>query len=141
MNDLAHLKVPGPIYEPLNAHFWQGAADGVLKIQHCFDCGTYVFYPRPICPHCWADALTWVRASGAARLKSFSVIHKPGHPGWAPVAPYVVGLVELAEGPTMLSQILTEGQTPTLGAALAFAPTDIGGRVLPCFTLSEETDR
>jgi hypothetical protein len=138
MNELSDLKVPGPIFEPLNAHFWDGAARGVLKIQHCLECDAHVFYPRPLCPQCWGEALTWVRASGAGRLKSFSVIHKPGHPGWAPVAPYVVGLVELAEGPVLLSHILTGGRQPGVGAALAFRPTDIGGRVMPCFELREE---
>ncbi|WP_394199226.1 Zn-ribbon domain-containing OB-fold protein [Litoreibacter albidus] len=141
MNELAQLNVPGPIYEPLNADFWKGAENGVLKIQHCLDCDSHVFYPRPICPCCWADALTWVRASGKGALKSFSVIHKPGHPGWGPVAPYVVGLIKLAEGPTMLSHVLTGEPPPTIGAEVSFAPTDIGGRVLPCFKLSEEIDQ
>ncbi|MCE8470816.1 OB-fold domain-containing protein, partial [Rhodovulum sulfidophilum] len=59
------------------------------------------------------------------------LIWKPGHPGWIPAAPYVVGLVELAEGPTMLSHIL--GKAPEIGMDLTLAPTNTGGRVLPCF--------
>jgi len=138
MSVLANIKVAGPIYEPLNAPFWEGAENGVLKIQHCPDCNRHVFYPRPICPHCWGNALDWVQASGQGRLKSFSEIWKPGHPGWIPVAPYVVGLVELAEGPTMLSHIVTNERKPAVGALLAFRPTDIGGRMLPCFELTGE---
>lgn len=130
---LATLVVPGPIYEPLNAPFWEGAEKGVLKIQQCGACKRHVFYPRPLCPHCWADALHWTKASGAARLKSFSRIYKPGHPGWLPVAPYLVGVVELAEGPTLLSQILAENNDVRIGDPLTFTPTKSGGRVLPFF--------
>lgn len=133
MTDLSTLKVAGPIYEPLNQPFWQAAAAGVLKVQRCSSCERHVFYPRPICPHCWADALDWVVVSGKGRLKSFSEIWKPGHPGWIPAAPYLVGLVELDEGPTMLSHILADDNLARPGDRLSFAPTNIGGQVLPCF--------
>jgi hypothetical protein len=133
MTDLSTLQVPGPIYEPLNGPFWEGAAKGELNIQHCLACKRHVFYPRPICPHCWVDALTWVQASGNARLKSVCEVHKPGHPGWLPVAPYLVGLAELDEGPTLLSYIVAARNAASVGDRLRFAPTTIGGRILPCF--------
>lgn len=131
--DLASLSVPGPPANALTAPFWQAAESGRLTLQHCGACGTWVFYPRAICPHCWADALVWQQASGAGRLKSFSVIWKPGHPGWIPATPYAVGLVELAEGPTMLSHILASADGIAVGDTLFFAPTNIGGRTMPCF--------
>ncbi|MEW6630656.1 MAG: zinc ribbon domain-containing protein [Pseudomonadota bacterium] len=131
--DLDALKTPGPTITALTAPFWEAAAEGRLKIQRCEDCGKAVFYPRPICPHCWSARLVWVEASGKGRLKSFSEVHKPGHPGWLPAAPYVVGLVELAEGPTMLSLILAGTQPLRVGGMLQLAPTATGGRVLPAF--------
>ncbi|MDX8465404.1 zinc ribbon domain-containing protein [Mesorhizobium sp. VK23B] len=131
--DLNTLKTAGPTITALTRPFWDAAAEGRLKIQHCEDCGKAVFYPRPICPHCWGRRLAWKEASGRGRLKSFSEVHKPGHPGWLPAAPYVVGLVELAEGPTMLSFILPGLRPPRVDDALRLAPTDIGGRVLPAF--------
>jgi len=137
--DLNTLKTAGPTITALTAPFWEAAADGRLKIQHCEDCGKAVFYPRPICPHCWSRRLAWRDASGKGRLKSFSQVHKPGHPGWLPAAPYVVGLVELAEGPTMLSFILPGARPPRVGDALLLAPTPIGGRVLPAFKSVETT--
>ncbi|UOA16957.1 Zn-ribbon domain-containing OB-fold protein [Sulfitobacter dubius] len=131
MSDLATLKVPGPTIIPLTAPFWEAAAEGRLLIQRCGGCGGAAFYPRELCPYCWSDALRWEEARGVGRLKSFSIIHKPGHPGWFAVAPYSVGLVELAEGPTLLSHLLSEALE--VGMALQLAPTSIGGRVLPCF--------
>ena len=137
MTGLAALKVPGPTQIALTAPFWAAAADGRLTIQHCDQCGQHVFYPREICPHCWADALRWIDASGRATLKSWSRIHKPGHPGWIAAAPYVVGIVSLQEGPTMLSHILSDA--PVVGDALVMRPTMIGGRVLPCFAPAGDT--
>ena len=131
--DFNALKTPGPTSTALTQPFWDAAAQGRLKIQHCEDCGKAVFYPRPICPHCWSRRLVWKDASGRGRLKSFSEVHKPGHPGWLPAAPYGVGLVEPAEGPTMLSFILAGTRPLHVGDMLRLAPTAIGGRVLPAF--------
>lgn len=140
MTVLSDLKVPGPTVTQLSDPFWSAAEAGRLHIQCCQACGRHVFYPRPICPHCWADALVWGDVSGMARLKSFSTIWKPGHPGWRPVAPYVVGLAQLAEGPVMLSHILTGDRAPQVGNSLRFAPTQVGARMLPLFELSQGTE-
>ncbi|MCB1444367.1 MAG: Zn-ribbon domain-containing OB-fold protein [Rhizobiaceae bacterium] len=133
MTALSELKVPGPTETDLTAKFWRGAENGKLLIQRCEDCGEAVFYPREICPHCWSGNLKWIEASGGGRLKSFSAVYKPGHPGWGPVAPYFVGLVELDEGPTMLSHILSPGGAPAVGDRLSMKAENIGGRTLPLF--------
>jgi uncharacterized OB-fold protein len=135
MTFLADLTVPGPTTTALSEPFWKAVDAGKLVIQHCKSCDQSVFYPRSLCPHCWSDALHWVTATGQGVLKSYSRVWKPGHPGWIPAAPYFVGLVEMAEGPTMLSHILTEKETISVGDPLRFAPTNIGGRILPCFNL------
>jgi len=132
-SDLAALEVPGPTATPLTEPFWEAAAEGRLLLQRCGACGRAVFYPRAICPHCWRDALVWEEASGAGRLKSFSQVWKPGHPGWIAATPYLVGLVELREGPTMLSHLLARLDDVVIGTPLRFVPADVGGRFLPCF--------
>lgn len=133
MTDLSQLEVPGPTVTPLTKPFWDAAAESVLKIQKCGACDRHVFYPRPLCPHCWADALTWVTVSGRGTLKSFSEIWKPGHPGWVSATPYLVGLVELAEGPTLMSHILAVENDVSVGDPVSFEPTDVAGRILPLF--------
>lgn len=137
MSDIyADLNVPGPTSITLTEPFWAAAADGRLVLQRCSDCGAAILYPRALCPHCWRDRLSWQDASGAATLKSFSVVHKPAHPGWLAAAPYIVGLARLAEGPTMLSLILPHSAEPQVGASLTLAPTNVGGRVLPAFRIT-----
>ncbi|WP_244483362.1 OB-fold domain-containing protein [Mesorhizobium sp. 1M-11] len=139
--DLDTLNIAGPTITTLTAPFWDAASRGRLCIQRCEACDKAVFYPRPICPHCWSRRLVWRDASGKGRLKSFSLVHKPGHAGWVPAAPYLVGLVELDEGPTMLSFILTGARAPEVGDPLLLAPTQIGGRMLPAFKIDPNQRR
>lgn len=136
MTDLSKLEVPGPTVTQLTKPFWDAIADGVFLIQKCASCGTHVFYPRPICPHCWQDALEWTEASGQGHIKSFSEIWKPGHAGWVPATPYLVGLVELAEGPTVMSHVVAKDNDISVGDRVVFEPSNIGGRMLPIFRKS-----
>lgn len=133
MNRFMALQVPGPTIVELTKPFWEQAEQGRLLIQRCRDCGAAIFYPRAICPRCWSQRLVWEQASGKATLKSYSQVHKPGHPGWIPAVPYVVGLAALSEGPVMLSLILPGKRPVSVDDALVFKATSIGGRKLPAF--------
>lgn len=141
MTDFSQLQVPGPTVTQLTQPFWDGVTKGALRIQHCSTCAKYVFYPRPLCPYCWHNTLVWQNVSGRATLKSFSEIWKPGHPNWGAMAPYLVGLVHLSEGPTMMSHILAEDNDVTVGDELVFKPVDVGGTMLPLFCkITERND-
>ena len=133
---LAGLEVPGPTVTELTKPFWEAAADGKLLIQKCRSCGHAGFYPRSHCPVCWSDELSWSEAVGTGRVKSYSHVQKPGHPGWIMAAPYTVILVELDEGPTMLSLLVGGNEDIAVGDRLKLRPTDVGGRVLPCFEVT-----
>lgn len=138
MTSLSELNVPGPTTTALSEPFWAAAREGRLLIQRCGACNRAVFYPRGLCPYCWTQPPDWEEASGAGRLKSFSEVWKPGHPGWTRATPYIVGLVELPEGPTMLSHILAQGRGVAVGDPLRFVPTEIGRRILPCFESEQQ---
>lgn len=132
------LRVPGPITTEVSRPFWASAANGKFKIQHCDSCDHWVFYPRSHCPHCWSPKLNWLDASGRGCLKSFSVVHRPGHPGWLAVTPYIVALVKLDEGPTILTTLIDvdEGDL-RIGTILEVALISIGDHTLPMFTKPE----
>ena len=130
---LAELDVPGPNRTALTAPFWNAAAEGRFILQRCEDCGKWVFYPRAICPHCWSTSLDWFETSGRGRLATWTTVHRPGHPGWQPAVPYTIALIELAEGPTMLSHLLISPDAARLGMALRVRFEAIGTNVLPCF--------
>ncbi|SFH69418.1 Zn-ribbon domain-containing OB-fold protein [Albimonas pacifica] len=98
-----------PVPTPETAHFWEGARAGELRLQRCADCRKAYFPPRAFCPECGSREVRVERASGRARLYSYVINHLPA-PGFT--APYAIAVVELEEGPRMMSNILDCPQTP-----------------------------
>jgi uncharacterized OB-fold protein len=95
-----------PSRSELAAPYWEGAAEGRMMIQHCDDCEAAIFPPRPLCPKCWSESVSWREASGQARIESFSIVHRAPNETFAPEVPYVVALVLLDEGPRMMTNIV-----------------------------------
>jgi uncharacterized OB-fold protein len=96
------LPVPSAVSQP----FWDGLAEGRLRIQRCDACGRFVFYPRPYCPDCLSDALTWTQLSGRGRVYTYTVVRRAMNPAFAPDVPYVFAIVELEEGPRLPTNIV-----------------------------------
>lgn len=94
---------------PETQHFWDGTREGELRLQRCDDCSHTYFPPRPFCPTCGSRKVSIVKASGKATLYSYVISHRPA-PGFS--APYAVAVVELAEGPRMMTNIVDCPQTP-----------------------------
>lgn len=88
----------------LAAPFWQGCRAGELRLQHCAACNRFQFYPRIVCTGCGATALTWQAVSGRGRIASFTVVRRPLSAAYE--APYVVALIDLEEGPRLMSNIV-----------------------------------
>ncbi len=86
--------------------FWEATAEGRFLIQRCGACHKAAFYPRPACPHCGSAELGWEDACGAATVHTFSIARRPTHPKFTGDEPYVVAIVELAEGPHVTTNIV-----------------------------------
>jgi len=100
---------PLPKPTPETQHFWDGTRAGELRLQRCDACAKAYFPPRPFCPQCGSRAVSVFAASGEATLHSYVIHHRP-MPGFEP--PYSIAVVELAEGPRMMSNIVGCPQTP-----------------------------
>jgi len=100
---------PLPKPTPETLHFWEGTRQHELRLQRCHDCAEVYFPPRPFCPRCSSRAVSVFRASGRGTLESYVISHRP-HPAFA--GPYAIALVQLAEGPRMMSNIVDCEQTP-----------------------------
>ena len=114
---------------PETKPFFEGCAAGVLKLPHCNTCGKAHWYPRGVCPHCMSQDLAWKDASGKGTVYSFSVMKRAE-------VPYCIAYVALAEGTTMLTNIVDcDLDTVRIGQAVAlrFVPTE-GGPPMPMFT-------
>lgn len=94
---------PLPVPTPETQHFWEGTALGELRLQRCRACATTYFPPQAFCPACSADDIELVRSSGRGSLYSYVITHLAA-PGFD--APYVIAVVELDEGPRLLTNIV-----------------------------------
>jgi uncharacterized protein len=60
-----------------------------------------------LCPHCHSAAVEWTDVSGRGTIYTFTIARRPAGPAFKPDVPYVVALVELEEGPRLMTNILT----------------------------------
>lgn len=95
--------LPTPDFE--TQPFWDGCREGKFLIRHCNACGRDHFYPRPFCPTCWSDDVAWKEASGRGTLYTYSIVHVNDLPPFAERVPYVAAVVELDEGPRVMTNI------------------------------------
>jgi uncharacterized protein len=100
---------PVPTPTPETQHFWEGTRAGELRIQRCSECAHAYFPPRPFCPKCASRSVAVEAASGRATLYSYVINHREP-PGFT--APYAIAVVELEEGPRMMTNIVECEQTP-----------------------------
>lgn len=94
---------------PETAHYWEGTRQGELRLQKCESCANVYFPPRPFCPACASREVRVFAASGRGRLFSYVISHRAA-PGFT--APYAIAVVELEEGPRLMSNIVGCPQTP-----------------------------
>ena len=83
--------------------FWAGMREGRLLLQHCRRCGHVQYYQQQLCRQCGAEDLVHEPACGRGTVHSFSVVYRAPGPAFKDDVPYAVLLVELAEGPRMIS--------------------------------------
>ncbi len=100
-------RMPKPT--PETQHFWDGTRASELRLQRCDACANTYFPPRPFCPACASRDVQVVAASGRATLHAYVINQRPG-PGFD--APHSIAVVELEEGPRMMTNIVECDQTP-----------------------------
>lgn len=97
---------PLPVVTEESRPFWEGCRQGKLLLQYCGQCQRYQFYPRLYCMQCGSNALRWVEASGRGVIYSYTIIRQSKSPEFMSDTPYNVAIVQLEEGPRMLSNIV-----------------------------------
>jgi uncharacterized OB-fold protein len=92
--------------------------------------------PRSQCPACWSDQLEWMDCAGLGTVYSMSVVHRAPTPDFAGVAPYVIALIDLDEGPRMFSNVIGPGALEvSMGERVKLTFESRGeGALIPQFT-------
>jgi uncharacterized OB-fold protein len=101
-----HCEKPLPKPNADTKPFWDGCRNHQLTFQKCKDCGHVRWPASIICPKCYSQETQWIVAGGKGKIFSFVVYHQPFHPAFKEALPYVVAVVELEEGPHILSNIV-----------------------------------
>jgi uncharacterized OB-fold protein len=84
--------------------FWSGLRSGRILVQQCGDCGRLRHPPRPLCPRCRSLKWTATPVSGRGEVYSYAIQHHPPTPGFD--LPFVVVLVQLAEGVRLIANLI-----------------------------------
>jgi uncharacterized protein len=103
---LVHSKknLPQPTKE--TEKYWEGCRNHELLIQQCSNCGVHQFYPRMMCTNCSSRRMKWVRSSGRGKVVSYTSIYRAPSKAYMEETPYVLAIIQLEEGPTMMSNIV-----------------------------------
>lgn len=124
-----------------SAPFWKACRERYLALPKCEDCGQFHLPPGPVCPFCLSAEIAWVKASGRGRLSSWTIYHKAFSRSFRGRTPYLTALVELDEGPRLMTTLrgvpYTE-LTAGLRVSVEFEETE-GDLALPVFHSVEET--
>ena len=108
---MSRSRIPLPEPTPETLHFWEGTRAGELRLQRCDACRHVYFPPRPFCPSCAGRSVSVIPASGRGTLYSYVISHRaPPDSGFEP--PFSIAVVELEEGPRMMTNIVETPQTP-----------------------------
>ncbi|MDQ2804230.1 MAG: Zn-ribbon domain-containing OB-fold protein [Pseudomonadota bacterium] len=122
---------PLPHPTPLSTPYWDGAAEGQLRLQRCTNCGKIRHYPQLLCSSCYSEAVEWIVASGRGTVHSWTVAHHAFHPAFKGDLPYTLVVVDLPEGPRALGRL--EGE-PRIGLPVRVTfPKTAQGVALPVF--------
>ena len=109
MNEGQPSALPVPEPNADSRAYWDAARERRLVVRRCRACGRHHFMPRGQCPACWSDELEWVDSGGFGTVYSLSVVHRAPTPDFGAVAPYVIALVDLDEGPRMFANVVGPG--------------------------------
>lgn len=97
---------PMPVLDDLNRVYFEGMADGRVMVQKCRACETWLAPGAFVCDNCASEDIAWVPASGKGEVYSYVVYHRAFDPVFKPLLPYNVCLIELAEGPRLLANVV-----------------------------------
>lgn len=125
-----------PIPDSESEAFWTSIADGKLMLRRCTECRRFHYYPRTNCPYCWGET-EWVQASGEGVIFASTTVRRMGLPPFNKRVPYNLSIVELAEGPRMLTNVVgCPVQDAVIDAKVTFSPSQDEDRWMPTFRLA-----
>jgi uncharacterized OB-fold protein len=129
---------PLPEITDENSVYWNSLLARSFRLQQCDQCA-HVRYPlSEICPVCLSSDYRWAAMSGRGHVFSTVVFHQVYHPAFADKVPYNVSLVELEEGPIIVTNVIdVDPREVGVGDEVDLVYTELTAEiVLPQFRLA-----
>lgn len=101
---MENLKAPVPTRA--SAEYWEYASNEDLAIPYCQDCDEYFFYPRNHCPDCMSTNFELIPSEGKGFVESYTTLHRAPSERYQEQAPYIIGVIELAEENVRMMSII-----------------------------------
>ncbi|MFQ5477439.1 MAG: Zn-ribbon domain-containing OB-fold protein [Candidatus Binatia bacterium] len=96
---------PLPLMRGFTKEFYGWCQKGELRFQRCSNCGVWRHVPREICAACGSWAWSWEKSGGRGRVFTWTIAERALHPGFKDHTPYAPVVVEMEEGPRLLSEV------------------------------------
>ena len=103
------MELDRPLPQPITPEakpYWDGLKAGKLMLPKCRDCGRAFWYPRTLCPACHSRAIEWIQSSGKGKLHAFGIAQQSFNRAFKVPSPFVLAMVELAEGPRLMTNLV-----------------------------------
>jgi hypothetical protein len=101
-----YYRKPLPVASPESEPFWKATRAHRVSVQKCLSCARHWFPPAKLCPHCLSDQHVWDDVSGCGKVFSYVIFHRVFDESFAGDIPYIVALVQLDEGPRLISNLV-----------------------------------
>jgi uncharacterized OB-fold protein len=109
------MEIDRPLPNPMTPEakpYWDGLREQKLMLPKCGACGHVFWYPRVACPRCHTRNIGWIQSKGRGTLHAFEIGYQSFNKAFKVPTPYVLAMVELAEGPRMLSNLINVEADP-----------------------------
>jgi len=118
---------PQPVITDLNRPFFDGLANNELRLQRCENCHLLRYPIAIVCPNCLSRDAAWETLSGRGIVHSSVVFHQVYNAAFADKVPYNVAIVELEEGPLLMTTVVeTDPSAVAVGDRVTAIFTTIG---------------
>lgn len=96
---------PAPRPDEESGRYWAATLEGRLLVQRCERNGHHQLYARHHCVVC-RSPVSWTESSGRGTVYSYTVIRQNPSRSFRHLIPFVVALVDLEEGPRLMTNIV-----------------------------------
>jgi uncharacterized OB-fold protein len=123
-----------PIADTFSQAWWDACRQRRLLVRRCHGCAALHFPPRRACPVCWSEDVSWHEVSGRGTIYSYSVVRENDLPAFRDAVPYVVAVVQLDEGPRLMTTIIeSPSDALAVDAPVEVSFVDRGAWTFPAF--------